>query len=90
MKGVRFYQEYRDVAKTVPMETGIAILVHGGRCLSDGAYEVAGYVSTTRTSGVCGTSASEEYVRLFCKRISEAKAHELYPELFSWLRLPSA
>jgi len=91
MKGVRFYEEYKDkAAKRKGTESEgnvIAVFVeHAGESLlRTGCHEAVGAVYFEPNSPVGGTQVSPGVLRDRCKRVSEAKAREVHPALFEYL-----
>jgi len=97
MKHVRFYQDGNDNCemhggkKTFPYGfNGLAILGEslprgGFRAykLLSGSYEALASIYAYPGDGpYCSTGVSHDYLRKQCRRISEKKARELFPELF--------
>jgi len=95
MKGVKFYLEYpnkREKRKATRKDLGnhsgnvIAILDNGiyfsgGQPVKDGIAAVYDWPD----SPPAGTGVSLEYLQERAKRISEATAREIHPQLFEWL-----
>lgn len=95
MRGVRFYLEYpnstekrRATRKALGNHSGnvIAVLdngtyISGGQAVVDGIAGVYDWPDSPPAS----TGVSLEYLRERAKRISEATAREIHPELFKWL-----
>ena len=91
MKGIRFYEELRNKGRKNETSRGT---VFAAFIVKDGPwhgrnrepfYEGIGSVSDHKGFGVCGSQASLDYLRGDCRRISEARAREVHPELFSIL-----
>jgi hypothetical protein len=92
MKDFRFYLEFEGAeAKRKGNHSGnvfardLTITPHP----SAGGYDIAeGYGADTHqpNAPVAWTSASVEYLRTNCKRISEAKAREIHPKLFAAMK----
>jgi len=91
MKGYRFYAEYEDKkAKrkdNPPPKNVVALLLDKGRPIGhwrrDTYFcECVSAVFYHANSGVCHGSVHDEYLRDNCKRISEAKAREIHPQMF--------
>lgn len=96
MKDVRFYLEYpskREKNKATRKQLGN----HSGNCLAvfyrdyffdsnnQCVLSAVGAVQDIKNNPCCFTSASPEYVSDNCKRISEAQAREIHPNLFQYL-----
>jgi hypothetical protein len=95
MKGFQFFLEY-PTSKDKRQGTRKVLGNHSGNVLAidpdtlritnDGAvYDAIAAVFYVRNSAVGSTSASSEYLREKCKRISESTARIVHPELFTWL-----
>ena len=95
MKGIRFYLEYPS-AKDKRKATRKALGNHTGNVIAtlEGTEMVGRFgpqidalvgVFYTEDSPVATSAVSYEYLRERCKRISEAKAREIHPELFKRL-----
>jgi hypothetical protein len=95
MNGVTFYLEYesaRAKRKGESLNTVIAVYYDKSK-FARGAYqssgewvrECASVLSTELRTHICGSSCSDGYLREKCKRISEAKAREIHPELLAYL-----
>jgi hypothetical protein len=89
MKGYRFYLEHESAMdKRAGKHTGncfAVLLGKDGRPLrqSDPAMvEGIGAVYGWPDSACAGTSASYDYLRKRCKRVSERKVREVHPKLF--------
>jgi hypothetical protein len=86
MKGVRFYLEYKDAAAKRRGE-------HEGNCVAvfpelrqiTGNFDAVCAVYFQRNSPCASTGAHPDFLRERCKRISEAKAREIHPNLFVYL-----
>ena len=86
MKGIRFYEEFEDKKRGVSCGTVVAILTDAWRGDSDGrVYDALGGLYNEPNSPVASTSAHEVYLRKMCKRVSEARAREIHPNLLSRL-----
>ena len=89
MKGIRFYLEYRSTyAKRQRQHSGTvfaAFVANGVHPMKGGGWEGMSAISDHPNSDVCGTSASWEYLRKRCRRISESMAREIHPKLFTRL-----
>lgn len=93
MKGVKFYLEYpnrQEKRKATRANLGnhegnvIAVLDNDYFIDAQGdptAEAIAGFLST-KDSPVMTTGVSLDYLRERCKRISEATARKIHPELF--------
>lgn len=89
MKDVRFYKEY-DSKSDKRRDNGngnVLAVFPENSFISQGEYLVEGIgaVYYQPDSPVCSTSVSWKYLREQTKRISEAKAREIHPELFKYL-----
>jgi hypothetical protein len=95
MNGISFYLEYpnsREKRKATRKALGnhsgnvIAILengtyISGGQAVKDGIAAVYDWPNSPPAS----TGVSLEFLRERCKRISEATARAIHPQLFEWL-----
>lgn len=90
MTGIRFYQEFRDNSKRQPGGTVVAVLVLNGGYWSSSTwcYEAIAALFDQPNSPVAGTGVARDYLRLRCKRISEAQARTIHPALFERLDQP--
>lgn len=95
MKGFKFYLEY-ETSTEKHKATRKALGNHNGNVIAvmDGSgffgsmgycYECLGSVLYCRNSPVATTSVTPDYLSDRCKRISEAQAREIHPELFKRL-----
>lgn len=88
MLGFRFYQEFTNTTKKHPTGNVIAVSVDNKgrpeylRARDEPMVEVISAVFDTPNSPVEGSSASMGYLRSHTKRISEAQARKIHPELF--------
>lgn len=84
MRGFRFYLEHRtpaDKRKRAHMGTVFALcLEHMPHALEGGSA-----VFDRPNSPVCWGSASRDYLRHHCRRVSEATARAIHPRLFAYL-----
>ena len=95
MKGVHFFLEYANkteknkaTRKKLGNHRGTVVAVfHESQHRIPGTdqHECFGAVQDIPDSAVCGTSASYQYLREQCLRISEAQAREIHPTLFKVL-----
>lgn len=97
MKSYHFYLEYPSKAakraatrKNLGNHSGNIIAVDSERAnswLSDRQVmrDCVSAVTSYPNSDVCGSSASMDYIRENCKRVSEKQAREIHPNLFSTL-----
>ena len=95
MKGIAFYLEYESAhAKRRGESLGTVIAVYYDKSkFARGAYQSNGEwmrdcVGTFEggKGDICGATCSDGYLREKCKRISEARAREIHPELFACLK----
>ena len=95
MRGVKFYLEYPDSTEK-RKATRKALGNHSGNViavLDNGLFISGGQVVTDGIAGVydwpdsppASTGVSLEYLRERTKRVSEATARTIHPELFKWL-----
>jgi hypothetical protein len=96
MKNFRFYLEHETAAlKRAGTHSGnvFAALIYDdhkvgvsrGRYIGAAGHvmvEGIGALTNEANASVCGTSASADWLRWNCKRISEGKAREIHPRLF--------
>jgi hypothetical protein len=84
MNGIRFYLEFADTAKRRCGGNVIAALVLNGIYRSSGTfcYKALAALFEQPNSPVAATGVALAYLRLKCKRISEAKARTVHPALF--------
>ena len=97
MKGWRFYEDYRTPKRKVSTGNVVAvatnqrpfpILSYGSVGVAHGVeyqYACVAAVFFDPNSPVCSCSIAMKSLRLFYKRISEAKAREIHPKLFEYL-----
>jgi hypothetical protein len=90
VKGIRFYAEYRDTGKTQPCGTVVAIETeyHSVQNLGDRwglVYDGYGAVFSRPNSPVATTGVALDYLRDYCKRVTESEARETHPRLFEFL-----
>ncbi len=87
MRGICFYQEFRNKSKRTSAGTIIAALVCNGVYWSHGntCYEAIAGMFDQPNSPVAGTGVACDYLRQKCQRVSEAKARILHPVLFERL-----
>lgn len=85
MKGIRFYLEFDSARAKRRGE-------HSGNCLAvlaangtngAGDYDAILAPYSRPNCSPCSGGVSREYLRLQCKRISEARAREVHPALFT-------
>lgn len=83
MKGVRFYFDYGSAKakrKGGDAPNALAALLSIGTDGS-GFVDVMAALTDEPNSPICGTTASREYIREACKRVSEAEAYRVHPNL---------
>lgn len=87
MNGIRFYLEFADNAKRECGGNVVAALVVNGTYRSGGTvcYEALAALFDRPNAPVASTGVALDYLRLKCKRISEAKARSVHPALFTRL-----
>jgi len=85
MKGVRFYEEFSNKRRGKSEGKVLAVDIEWFYGESGYLHEAIGALFFHPNSAVGGTSVSPEYLRDSCKRISEAKARQIHPNLFEWL-----
>lgn len=87
MKGIRFYEEFTNTTKKVSEGNVIAAFVANGTFWQSGkpCYETLDAVYFRPNSPVASSSISLDFLRRFCKRVSEARAREIHPALFERL-----
>ncbi len=91
MNGIRFYQEYTDSRKTQPTGTVVAVLAgteQPCRC-GDGRphlnVDAIVGVFDRPDSPVASSGVALAYLRRRTRRISEAAARQVHPQLFTYL-----
>jgi len=84
MNGIRFYLEFTDLSKRKSGGNVVAALVLNGIYWSSGqpCYEAIAALFDRPNSPVAGTGVALTYLRLKCRRISEAKARAIHSALF--------
>ena len=90
MKDFRFYLEHESpAAKRRGEHNGNVTATYGPWYLSGQpatvTVECIAAVFDRPNSQVCGCSASRDYLAKNCKRISEARARKIHPNLFAYL-----
>jgi hypothetical protein len=93
MKGYRFYEELNNKNRKAEESKGIvvAVLLTGnGRKqrplrVDTNSVECIAGVFDSPNSPVCHTSAGDSYLWEECRRISEEKARQIHPALFTYL-----
>lgn len=94
MEGIRFYEEFENKRKGISNGNVVAVIHENNWYRQDATgrlqllYEAIGAVYFYPNSPVCGTGVSQEYLWSTCKRVSESKAREIHPELFTVLDKP--
>lgn len=88
MDGIRFYAEYPDAhtRRQRGIASNVVAMLTGPehRC-SDGSQEALCAVFDWPNAPVNLSAVSFEYLRTRCKRISEAEARKIHPEMFKRL-----
>lgn len=89
MRGYRFFEEYRDEQRRDSVGSVIAIDVGNGPFVQEGGvcYRAvcANQDDPVRKGPVHMVLFNAEYLGSHCRRISEHKARELHPEIFTFL-----
>lgn len=93
MKGIRFYQEFKDEKKkTIPTGNVLAVSTDNRGMpeyfnYGDGIVrtECASAIFSEPNSECVGSDVSREYLQENTKRISEAEARKIHPNLFKYL-----
>ena len=92
MKGFRFYEELENKGRKSERSKGTVVAVlYGefwvGDCGDhhDIIFEGVRGVYDAPNSPVCSCGPAFGYLRLMCRRISEARAREIHPALFAYL-----
>ena len=87
MQGIRFYLEFTDASKRRSGGNVVAALVANGSYWSGKTvcYEALAALFDQPNAPVASTGVALDYLRLKCKRISEAKARLIHPALFARL-----
>jgi len=92
MKHVRFYEEFQNkrrglrAGNVFAAFTGNTFLADCGGAGREQCIEGGGAVFNYPNSPVAGTSASLNFLRRNCKRVSESRARQVHPRLFQWLK----
>ncbi len=86
MKGYRFYLTHdTPKEKREGSDNGNCVAIDTDVLEKHGSLEGFGPVFFSPNSPVCWSGISSEYLRTKCKRISEARARKIHPELFKRL-----
>lgn len=85
MKGIRFYEEFANKRAGVSAGTVVAVTSDPFASQGDVLRECISALFAEPNSPVCGSVVSLKYLRLRCKRVSEARAREVHPALFDRL-----
>lgn len=94
MKGYTFYLEYpqtkdkrQGTRKNLGNHSGNVLAAYGNWYGTNNGCkkECIGGLMFSPNSVVCGTSVHSDYLRTNCKRIGEAQARTIHPNLFSYL-----
>jgi hypothetical protein len=81
MKGIRFYEEFTNKRKGLSAGNAVAV----GESNRNGTFEAIVPLYDQPNSPVASGSISNEYLFEKCKRVSEARAREVHPNLFEYL-----
>lgn len=84
MKNFLFYQEFTARARKEPTGNVVAAITGNGLFTLGGGpcMEAIVALMDNANSPVCGGSVALDYLRTKCKRIPEAKARIIHPNLF--------
>jgi hypothetical protein len=88
MKNIRFYEEFVNKRKGESEGNVVALLVDDNGSPSfnpGGAMECISGIFIWPNSPVTSTAVSHEHLQKHCKRVSEARAREIHPQLFKRL-----
>ena len=91
MNGVRFYEEYADKKRGISAGACLAVTPDDGYFDAVGGW-VYGCVGPLmadhlpNTSALCGCQVASDWLRANCKRVSEARARLVHPNLFVLLK----
>ena len=88
MKGIRFYEELDNKNRVSEKSQGnvVAVLYENGFFTNNGyILECISATFLHSNSDVSSGSAHIDYIRKNCRRISEQKAREIHPRLFTYL-----
>lgn len=90
MNGVRFYQEFKDKKRGISAGRCLAVVPEQGYfdAMTGWIYDCVGPVYADdgpNTRALCGCGVGADWLRENCKRVSEAKAREIHPALFTLL-----
>jgi hypothetical protein len=87
MKGVRFYEEFANKRRGVSEGNVVAILFCNGFTIREDGRQYDAIVALTHdpNSTTASSGVSSGYLRKKCKRITEARAREIHPKLFTIL-----
>ena len=92
MKGIRFYEELENKNRKGEKSKGtvVAVLYENSwidHNRKDVMFDTISSLFDEPNSVVCGGIASRSYLWDNCRRISEAKAREIHPNLFQYLEM---
>lgn len=87
MKGYRFYEELENKNRKGERSKGIVVAIyHENESFAlFGAYSAAAALYDEPNAPVCGTIVGGQYLADCCRRVSEARAREIHPQLFEYL-----
>lgn len=87
MKHFRFYQEFSDKSRKVSAGNVVAAITGNGVFISSGVacYESISALTDQPDSPVAGGAVALDLLRTRCKRIPEARARQIHPNLFQRL-----
>jgi len=80
-----FFEEFSNTRKT--KSEGNVMVVYGNWSYSQDKKlkECIGAVYFHPNSAVCGSSTDDDYIKLYCKKITVQKAKKIHPKLFDYL-----
>lgn len=86
MKGVRFYEEYKDLSKKCSAGNVVAVFYDQAYWSGNTyCYNAVAALHTSPNSPVASTEVSPLWLRKHAKRIPESKARQIHPRLFQFL-----
>ena len=90
MKGIRFYEEFKNKRKPETSKGNVIALLTDTRRIESHwkvqlIWDSVSAVFFRPNSSVCYSSVCQEYLQEKCKRVSEERARQVHPKLFEYL-----